>query len=86
MGFLFDLLSLPVSGPLKGVLWIAETLAERADDELYNPDQIRGKLVELELRLDLNEISESEYEVAETELLERLKIARQRLAERGGVA
>lgn len=82
MGMLLDLLTLPVSGPLKTVLWLAETLGERAENELYSPDKIRAQLTELELRFDMGELDEETFYAAEEELLARLRVARQRLAER----
>lgn len=80
MGFLIDLLALPVTGPIKGVMWIAEQVAEQAERELYNADKVRGKLMELELLYDMGEISEEEYLEAEEVLLERLRIIRERQA------
>jgi hypothetical protein len=82
MGILANILTFPVSGPLNTVLWLAETLLEQAENELYSPEQIRRALTELELRLDMGEIDETTYEAAEEQLLERLRIARQRIAER----
>jgi hypothetical protein len=84
VGFLLDLLTLPVTGPIKGVIWIAEKVTEQAEKELYDEDAVRGKLMELELRYDLGEISEEEYLAAEEALLERLRVIRERqAAERG---
>jgi hypothetical protein len=80
MGFLIDLLALPVTGPIKGVMWIAEQVAEQAERELYNADKVRGKLMELELLYDMGEIGEEEYLEAEEALLERLRIIRERQA------
>ena len=80
MGFLINLLTFPVTGPIKGVVWIAEKVAEEADKKLYDEDAIRGQLMELELRYDLEEISEEEYLEAEEILLERLRIIRERKA------
>jgi hypothetical protein len=80
MGFLTDLLTFPVLGPIKGVIWIAEKVAEQADKELYDAEAVRGKLMELELRYDLGEISEEEYLAAEETLLERLRVIRERQA------
>ena len=80
MGFLIDLLTFPVMGPIKGVVWIAEKVNEQAEKELYDEDAVRGKLTELELRYDLREMSEEEYLVAEEALLARLKIIRERQA------
>jgi hypothetical protein len=78
MGFLVDLLTLPVTGPIKGVIWIAEKVAEEAEKKLYDEDAVRGQLMELELRYDLGEISEEEYLEAEEVLLERLRVIRER--------
>ena len=77
MGILFDLLSFPVTGPLKGLLWIAEKVKDQAEGEIYNEDNIRGQLMELELHLDLGEITEDEYMAAEEELLARLRVIRE---------
>jgi len=80
MGLLFDILAFPLMGPIKGVTWIAEKIVEQADKELYSEDAIRGKLLELELRFDLGEIAEKEYNELEETLLNRLRIARERQA------
>ena len=78
MGLLFDILAFPLMGPIKGVSWIAEKIVEQADKELYSEDAIRGKLLELELRFDLGEIPEEDYDEMEGNLLNLLKIARDR--------
>ena len=78
MGFLINLLTFPVLGPIKGVMWIAEKVVEQADKEVYDEDKLRGRLMELELRFELGEMAEQEYLAAEELLLARLKVARQR--------
>lgn len=80
MGVLLDLLALPVTGPIKGVVWVAKQVAEQADREMYDEGKIRSKLMELELRLDMGEISEEEYMEVEEVLLDRLRVIRQRKA------
>jgi hypothetical protein len=80
MGLLLKLLALPVSGPIEGVIWIADKIAEQADQEMYNEDAVRGQLMELELRLDMGEISEQEFEESETALLDHLRVIRERQA------
>ena len=77
MGILFSILSFPVTGPLKGLMWIAEKIKDQADGELYNEDNVRGQLMELELHLDLGEITEDEYMAAEDELMARLREIRE---------
>ncbi len=73
MGILTDLLTFPVSGPINGVLWIADKLLEQAENEMYDEGKVRATMMELELKLDLGEISEEDYLEAEEILLERLK-------------
>jgi|APCry1669189101_1035198.scaffolds.fasta_scaffold52740_2 hypothetical protein len=73
MGFILDLLALPLTGPINGTIWIAEKLLEQAENEMYDEGKVRSKLMELETLLDLGEISEETYMTAEEQLLERLK-------------
>jgi hypothetical protein len=82
MGFLLDLLALPLTGPIKGVMWIAEQVAEQAERELYDPDRVRAKLMELELLYDMGEITEEEYLETEEILLEKMRVIRERERER----
>lgn len=77
MGILGSVLAAPVTGPMQGLLWLARTIAERANAELYDEDKIRGELTELELALDLKQIDLAEYEVREEILLQRLREARE---------
>jgi len=81
MSFLEDLVSFPVSGPLKLVIWIAENVAEQADRQLYDEEALRSQLTDMELRYDLGEITEEQYLAAEAVLLERMQIAHERAAE-----
>lgn len=81
MGLLLKLLSFPVSGPIGGLVWIAKKVGEQAEKELYDEDKVRGQLMELEMRYDLEEISEEEFLEAEEALLQMLKVIRERKAE-----
>ncbi|MFQ3661772.1 MAG: gas vesicle protein GvpG [Chloroflexaceae bacterium] len=73
MSTLGSLLAFPLTGPLRGLLWLAGQLHEQAQRELCDPERIRQQLTELELQLDLGQISEEEYEAAETALLDQLR-------------
>lgn len=73
MGILCRILTLPVRGPIEGVLWVARRIEQEANAEQWDQDKITGALSELELKLDLGEIGVDEYEVRETSLLQRLK-------------
>ena len=82
MGFVFDLLTSPVLGPIRGVHWLATKVAEAAESELLDEDRVRGELLELQIRLEMGEISEEEYDKQERMLVERLSAIREAKAER----
>jgi len=67
--FLIDSILL---APLKGVVWLGEKLNEVAEKELNDDGLIKQELMELQLRFELDEISEQEYNKKENELLDRL--------------
>ncbi len=73
MTILGRILSAPMLGPIRGVLWLGRMVDDQAKAEIYDEDRIRGALAELELRLDLGEIELADYEAQEEILLRRLK-------------
>ena len=76
MGMIAGLLTLPLA-PVRSVGWIAEVLREESERRLYDEDAIRRELAELEWA-DEGEISEQERHLREEQLLERVRIARER--------
>ena len=68
MGLFTGLLLLPLA-PLRGTIWLAEQLAEIADLELNDESTVVRLLLEAEIALEAGEISLSEYEEIEDELL-----------------
>ena len=76
-----QLLTFPVSGPLGGIIWIAEQLLERADAELDDTQNLQKQLLTLQLAFDIGDISEEEFEIQEEQLL--LKIQASEEAEDG---
>ncbi len=64
--------------PLKGVIWLGKKINEVAEKELYDEGRIKEQLLALQQRLELDEISEEEYNQKEKELLTRLDTARKR--------
>ena len=80
MGML-EWLALPVTGPIRGIMWIAQHAAEQAEREIYDPAAVQGQLQELEMRFDMGEITDEEYAEAEEVLLGRLRDIREHLAE-----
>jgi hypothetical protein len=67
--FLIDSILL---APVKGVVWLGEKLNEVAERELNDDGLIKQELMELQLRFELDEISEQEYNEKENKLLDRL--------------
>jgi len=58
--------------PIKGVIWLGEKFNEVVEEEVSSEGRIKERLMELQLRFELDEISEEEYEQKEEELLKRL--------------
>jgi hypothetical protein len=61
-----------VLAPLKGVIWIGQKLSSMAQKELCDEGRIKEELMRLQLRFELDEISQQEYDQKENELLDRL--------------
>ena len=59
--------------PLKGVIWIGKKINEVAEKEFSDEGRIKEKFMELQLKFEMDEISEEEYKKGEKELLERLE-------------
>jgi Gas vesicle protein G len=74
MGLFTGLLTLPLA-PVRGVVWIAEQVTEELERELYDEDNIRRELVQLELDFEDGLIDEEERQVREDALMERLAIS-----------
>jgi uncharacterized membrane protein len=76
MGIIFDLLTLPVLGPIRLVSTVAKVVAEEALRHAMDEGSVRGELMELQQRWDVGEIGEEEYNRQEQALLERLQAIR----------
>jgi cytochrome c-type biogenesis protein CcmH/NrfG len=72
---LSDLLLFPITGPLRGVEWLARKIKDQVDEELYSEKSLRKQLYALNEQLDKGEITEEEFEAAEAVLLEQLERA-----------
>ncbi|HKR01537.1 MAG TPA: gas vesicle protein GvpG [Pyrinomonadaceae bacterium] len=77
MFFIDDLLLAPVNG----FKFILNQIQKIADKELNDDTFIKEQLLELQMRLELDEISEEEYREREEELFARLRVIRQRQME-----
>ncbi|MDX8351422.1 gas vesicle protein GvpG [Cognatiyoonia sp. IB215182] len=73
MRILRGLLTLPIAGPINSGIWVARKIHETAEAELNNPAALRKALVNLEEQLLAGAISEADYDLAEADILLRLK-------------
>lgn len=79
MAFLLDdLLLLPLTGPVSGFKWIMRTIQKMADEELMNDQPWKERLIELQMRLELGEISEEDYVREEAVVFQALRDIRAR--------
>jgi uncharacterized protein YaaW (UPF0174 family) len=76
--FLIDDLLL---APVNGFKFIMKQIQQLADKELNDESLIKEQLLELQMRLELEEISEEDYAEAERELFARLRSIKQRQLE-----
>ena len=91
MFLLDDILLFPLKAPVSGFRWIMKQIQTMADEELMNDQPWKERLIELQMMLELGEISEEEYGREEAQVFAALRdirarreeIARQMAADRG---
>lgn len=67
--------------PLKGVLFVGEKIDEMVQKEEFDEGKIKERLLALQLKLELGEIGEEEYDKQEEELLnliERIRVDKEK--------
>ena len=67
--------------PVSGFKFILGQIQKMADQELNDDTVIKEQLLELQMRLELEEISEAEYQEREAELFARLRALKTRQLE-----
>jgi hypothetical protein len=85
VGLFKELVLLPIA-PLRGTVKVAEVLAEEADRQLYDEDNIKRELIQLEIDAEEGRIGDVERARVEEELMERLAVARRRATEEAELA
>ena|SRR5712691_8977643 len=91
MFLLDDILLLPLKLPVAGFNWIMKQIQTMANEELLNDQPWKERLIELQMRLEVGEITEEEYTEQEKMVFQALReirarreeIARQAAASRG---
>jgi hypothetical protein len=67
-----------------GLKFVLRRIAEAVDAQLNDVDAIREELLAAQMRLELGEISETDFAAVERELLARLRAIRERDEETAG--
>ena len=91
MFLLDDLLLLPLRLPVAGFNWIMKQIQTMANEELLNDQPWKERLIELQMMLEVGDISEEEYGREEAQVFAALReirarreqIAREAAAEQG---
>jgi hypothetical protein len=86
-----DLLLLPLRLPVAGFNWIMKQIQTMANEELLNDQPWKERLIELQMMLEVGDITEEEYTREEAQVFAALReirarkeeIARQIAAEQG---
>src|SRR2546422_11656317 len=90
MFLLDDILLFPLKAPVAGFQWIMKQIQTMANEELMNDQPWKERLIELQMMLEVGDISEEEYGREEAQVFTALReirarreeVARQMAAER----
>jgi hypothetical protein len=58
----WSLLFAPLTLPGDGFRFILETIRDTVNEELYDPDVVRQRLLDLQLRYEMGNVNEDDYE------------------------
>ena len=77
MGLLTHVLFWPVTGPVAGIKWTLTKVQRVVEEELVDDTSVKQELMELNMRLELGDITDEEYAAREAELMRRLREIRE---------
>jgi hypothetical protein len=76
MGLLTKLLFFPIAGPVAGIKWSLGKVQNVVEEELTDDAPIKQDLMELQMLLELGDITDAVYREREAELMARLRDVR----------
>ena len=76
MGLLSKVLFFPVTGPVAGIRWSLGKVLQAAEEELTDDTPVKQELMELQMQLELGDITDEEYMRREAELMIRFRDVR----------
>ena len=77
MGLLTHVLFWPVTGPVAGIRWTLGKVQRVVEEELVDDTSVKQELMELNMRLELGDITDDEYAAEEAVLMRRLREIRE---------
>ena len=81
MFLLDDILLFPLKAPIAGFQWIMKQIQTMANEELMNDQPWKERLIELQMMLEVGDISEEEYTSEEAQVFAALREIRARKEE-----
>src|SRR5882724_9024472 len=78
MFLLDDILMIPIKLPIAGFNWIMKQIQTMANEELLNDQPWKERLIELQMMLEVGDISEADYTVEEAKVFQALRDIRAR--------
>ena len=79
MAFLLDdILMLPLRLPISGFNWVMRQIQTMANEELLNDQPWKERLIELQMMLEVGEITEEDYAREEAQVFQALRDIRAR--------
>ena len=76
MALLSKVLFFPISGPVAGIRWSLNKVVQVAEEELTDDAPVKQELMELQMQLELGDITDEEYVEREAVLMARLREVR----------
>ena len=76
MGLLGKLLFFPITGPVAGIRWTLGKVQNVVEEELTDDTPVKQELMELQMQLELGDITDAEYVEREAALMARLRDVR----------
>ena|SRR5262245_7132964 len=76
MGLLTKLLFFPIAGPIAGVRWSLGKVQSVVEEELTDDTPAKQDLMELQMKLELGDITTEEYAEQEAAIIARLRDVR----------
>src|ERR1700682_1165801 len=81
MFLIADILLLPIRIPVAGFNWILRQVQTMANEELLNDQPWKERLIELQMMLEVGDITEEQYAVEEAKVFAALRDIRARKEE-----